>query len=53
MYFRDANVVIIVYDVTSRQSYDEVTYWVKESKNTASYEDFVTAIVGNKCDMPE
>jgi small GTP-binding protein len=30
MYFRDAKVALIVYDVTNRRSFDCVEYWFKE-----------------------
>jgi len=53
MYFRDANVAIVVFDVTSASSFQEVGYWVKESINVASADDFVVAVVGNKRDMVE
>ena len=30
MYIRDANIIIIVYDLTSKVSYSHVQSWVKE-----------------------
>ena len=50
MYFRDAKVAILVFDVTNKKSYDCAEYWAQEvSKSNA--EDFFMVLVGNKCDL--
>ncbi|CDW84763.1 gtp binding protein [Stylonychia lemnae] len=50
MYFRDANVAIIVYDVTNKQSLECVDYWVDEV-NRSNANDYFIVLVGNKCDL--
>ena len=51
LYYRDADAVVIVYDVTNKGSYEHlVAYWLKEIKNHAK-EGCLVTIVGNKVDM--
>lgn len=49
-YYRSANGVIIVYDITKRQSYVNLQRWIDEVRRyTAS--NVILALVGNKCDL--
>ncbi len=49
-YYRGANGIIIVYDVTNRKSYTNIIKWLGEiEKYTRN--DTITLIVGNKCDL--
>ena len=50
MYFRDANVAIIVFDVTNRKSFENVDYWAQEVQ-VSNAEDFFIMLVGNKGDL--
>jgi small GTP-binding protein len=50
MYFRDANAAIIVYDVTSAQSFQEMEIWLKEL-NQKGPQSIVIALAGNKSDL--
>lgn len=50
MYFRDANIAIIVFDVTNKKTFECVDYWSSEVKQ-ANAEDFFIVIVGNKADL--
>ena len=52
MYFRDANVALIIFDVTNKASMDEVTYWAQEI-DKANTESFITILIGNKSDLEE
>lgn len=52
MYLRDANVALIVYDVTSKESVDAVKAWQEELNNAAPSE-IVVALCGNKMDKPQ
>lgn len=50
MYYRNAKIAFIVYDVSSAKSFESVMYWVEELRqNTGN--DMIIAIVGNKCDL--
>jgi Ras-related protein Rab-1A len=51
-YYRGSNGIIIVYDVTNRDSFDHITYWMKEIERLAA-PDVVKILVGNKCDLVE
>jgi GTPase SAR1 family protein len=50
MYFRDADIAIIVFDVTNKQTMECVDYWSREAYN-ANTGDFLVVLVGNKNDL--
>ena len=52
MYYHRAAAAIIVYDITSRDSFNYVKNWVNEL-NQYEPNCSVIAIVGNKCDLEE
>ncbi|GAO45884.1 hypothetical protein G7K_0130-t1 [Saitoella complicata NRRL Y-17804] len=48
-YYRNAQAVLVVYDITNRATFEELPRWLKELEaNTAS--DIVKVLVGNKLD---
>ncbi|CAN8254540.1 unnamed protein product [Cochlearia groenlandica] len=52
LYYRGAGVAVIVYDITSPESFKKAQYWVKELQKHGS-PDIVMALVGNKADLHE
>jgi small GTP-binding protein len=52
LYYRGAAVAVIVYDITSPESFTKAQYWVKELQKHGS-PDIVMALVGNKADLHE
>lgn len=51
-YYRGAQGVILVYDVTSRESFDNLRgTWLKELETYADLDDLVLMVVGNKVDL--
>mmetsp|Transcript_3081 Transcript_3081/g.8119 ORF Transcript_3081/g.8119 Transcript_3081/m.8119 type:complete len:239 (+) Transcript_3081:29-745(+) len=50
-YYRGAHGVILVYDVSSAESFDHVPEWLDEGRGHAP-SDAVIALFGNKCDVP-
>jgi Ras-related protein Rab-5C len=50
MYYRGAQAVIIVYDITSTQSFNRAQAWVSEIRKRES-PNLVIVFVGNKCDL--
>ena len=52
MYYRSALIAIIVFDVTKAESFDSVSYWIKELKTNVE-ESIVILVCGNKIDLEE
>ncbi|KAG2228282.1 hypothetical protein INT45_011074 [Circinella minor] len=50
MYYRGAQAAILVYDITSEESFTDMNTWVEELKKTMA-DDMVICIVGNKVDL--
>jgi small GTP-binding protein len=49
-YYRGANGIMLVYDISDRSSYNNVEYWIKNIKQHAN--EFVhVALIGNKIDL--
>jgi len=51
-YYRGAMGILLVYDVTDRQSFENIRNWIKNIKQHAS-ESVRKILLGNKCDMDE
>jgi small GTP-binding protein len=51
-YYREAQVVICVFDVTNEESFKQTTLWLSELRTYTAYSDpnVVVGIAGNKCD---
>eukprot|EP00483_Globobulimina_turgida_P000214 UN00214 len=49
-YYRGAHCIMIVYDVTSHDSFNNVRKWI-EAVRTYANQDVAILIVGNKCDL--
>ena len=53
MFYKDANVAILVYDITSKYSFEELKrYWVEQVIESAP-KDIILAIIANKYDLLE
>ena len=51
IFYKDAKVVILVYDITDERSYNEMaSYWYEQVKNNAN-EGVILAVVANKSDL--
>mmetsp|Transcript_16845 Transcript_16845/g.28910 ORF Transcript_16845/g.28910 Transcript_16845/m.28910 type:complete len:174 (-) Transcript_16845:215-736(-) len=50
MYYRGAKAAIVVYDITSKQSFERAKAWVTELQQSGSA-SMVIALAGNKADM--
>ncbi|KAM9987646.1 hypothetical protein ACTFIZ_003013 [Dictyostelium cf. discoideum] len=49
-YYRGAHGIILTYDVTKRESFDNLNYWLNEVENFANRSNLVKLLVGNKID---
>ena len=49
-YYRSAAGAILVYDITNRESFNNVSKWLEEAKINGNSE-MCFVVVGNKCDM--
>mmetsp|Transcript_11264 Transcript_11264/g.20360 ORF Transcript_11264/g.20360 Transcript_11264/m.20360 type:complete len:210 (-) Transcript_11264:771-1400(-) len=51
-YYRGAHGIILVYDVTQRETFENLqNVWVKESQQYSTYDHVVTMVVANKLDL--
>ena len=50
LFFRDAQIVIFVYDITSEQSFKSLEEWIQMAKDTIG-DTYLGGIVGNKNDL--
>uniref|UniRef100_A0A1I7UXE6 small monomeric GTPase n=1 Tax=Caenorhabditis tropicalis TaxID=1561998 RepID=A0A1I7UXE6_9PELO len=51
-YYRGAQGVICVYDVTSRSSFEKLNHWMTEVDTYCTNENIIKMMVANKIDMP-
>uniref|UniRef100_A0A7S1IPA9 Ras-related protein Rab-18 n=1 Tax=Eutreptiella gymnastica TaxID=73025 RepID=A0A7S1IPA9_9EUGL len=49
-YYRGAQGVVLVYDVTNQESFDNIQTWMNEIEMYTTFPDVVTLLVGNKVD---
>ena len=52
MYIRDANIIIVVYDITNKDTFIHTDHWVNETKDLKR-EDAIFVLVGNKTDLED
>ena len=50
-YFHNADGILFVYDITSRQSFNGVKVWIKEAEEIGNF--YKRLLIGNKCDLSE
>ena len=52
MYTRDAKIILLVYDITSKESFNHISDWLKDL-TTVKKEEVIFALVGNKIDLDD
>ena len=52
MYTRDANIILLVYDITNKESFENLYVWLKDLTNI-NINEVIVCIVGNKIDLTE
>ena len=51
LYYRDAQVALLTYDITNESSFTSIDFWIKELKYKVENENMILCLVGNKCDV--
>eukprot|EP01087_Luapelamoeba_hula_P002308 TRINITY_DN1199_c0_g1_i2.p1 TRINITY_DN1199_c0_g1~~TRINITY_DN1199_c0_g1_i2.p1 ORF type:complete len:215 (+),score=40.36 TRINITY_DN1199_c0_g1_i2:1-645(+) len=52
MYYRNAHAALVIWDITSRRSFERAQTWIRELR-TQAQRNIVLALVGNKNDLEE
>ncbi|KAF1806203.1 GTP-binding protein rab11 [Mucor lusitanicus] len=52
MYYRGAQAALLVYDITSQESFEELSSWIEELKRNMT-EDLVIVVAANKLDLAQ
>jgi Ras-related protein Rab-6A len=50
MYIRDTQIILLIYDITDRESFNSIPVWLKEVLNVKNT-DVIFALIGNKMDL--
>ena len=50
-YFKDAQGIILLYDVTDRESFNNLSIWLEQIEKNIYKEDLSIILVGNKIDL--
>jgi len=51
LYYRDAQVAILTYDVTNEQSLESLSYWLNELNDKVEIDNMILCLAGNKNDV--
>ena len=51
LYYRDAQVAILTYDIACATSFTSIEFWINELKYKVENENMILCLVGNKCDV--
>jgi len=51
LYYRDAQVAILTYDVTNEQSLESLNYWLNELNDKVEIDNMLLCLAGNKSDI--
>ena len=51
LYYKDAQVAILTYDIKNENSFSSIQFWINELKFKVENEDMLLFLVGNKCDV--
>ena len=52
-YFKGAHGIIFVYDITKKESFENIKEWIKQAEHSATKKNYKKIIVGNKTDCEE
>jgi len=52
-FFRNTACALVVYDITTRSTFENVTGWLEDCKSNSSNSNLVIMIIGNKLDLED
>ena len=52
-YIKNADGIVLVFDLTNSSSFENIKYWIKQIHNNKKYENLPFIIVGNKYDLKD
>lgn len=50
-YYNGANGVLLIYDITSKKSFDKIQFWYDDLSKNSNIEELFICLVGNKLDL--
>ena len=53
IHFRNCNGIFLVFDLTCKQSFEDLEFWLNEIKSTIDVENTKILIIGNKSDLKD
>ena len=53
LYYRDAQVALLTYDITNESSFTGIEFWIDELKYKVENENMILFLVGNKSDASD
>ena len=53
VYYRSVNGVVVTYDITDKESFNSINYWMKNMEESADIKNLDIVLVGNKNDLKE
>ena len=51
IFYKNSKIVIFIYDITNKESFKNLEYWIDSVNNELSNEKYIKAIIGNKSDL--
>ena len=52
LFYKDATIVIFVYDITNKKSFEEIkNYWYEQVKENCDLDKIILGVAANKCDL--
>ena len=52
-YYKGANGVLLIYDISNRDSFNRISFWLKELKENNRINELFICLVGNKIDLEQ
>ena len=52
MYIREAQIILLIYDISNKDSFDSIPKWIKEISEI-NFSDVIFVLIGNKNDLEE